>query len=246
MSSLPLSSYLTDQQILSSGQLSDGLLQQTKRQVAEIHSATSHSFAALGIPYKLRPLVCAIIAASNGLTQFKASYKTLVELLFKDDSDARSFNAKKSQVRRLVRKLREWQLESKITLCTIQGGGIESDDKGNDVFCDTEFTLVFLDAIAKALMQSPRPERMRAAVRTQLADMMRIPSFDDRHAPTAPTPEELQRRERKAAITMALKAAEKESDLHGDPLVFAERVARDIVEAARQKFTETPPIGGGV
>jgi hypothetical protein len=224
-------------------------LAELRRHVAKTHSSTSHGFALLGLPLKLRPLLSAIIAAAydekmtttapDGATVVTASYAALVELLFRS-GDGRTFEAKKSEVRRLIKALRTWQEDKKITLCVISGGGREETEKGETIYHDTEFKLVFLDAIVRALYNNPTPEKMRAAVRLEIATMMKLPPFDARWQPRGPTPEEMQKRERKAALTMALKAAEKEQDFHGDPVSFAERLAQEIVDAAREKWGETP------
>jgi hypothetical protein len=212
--------------------------------ISEIHSATSHAFAVLGLPLKLRALVAAIIAASNGETKFCASYKTLVTLLFRE-GDGRTFEAKKCEVRRLLKGLRGWQEGESVTLCTITPGGITEDDKGVEEYHDTEFELVLLDAVAKALLREPSPEKMRGAIRIEIGAMMKLPAYDNRFASSAPTPEELQRRDRKAAITKALKAAEKElekaEELRGDPIRYAEMLAQEIIKQARERFTQTPP-----
>jgi hypothetical protein len=224
---------------------SEAELKQLRRRISEVQSATSNGFACLGLPLKLRALVAAILAASCGETRFKASYKTLVELLFRE-GDGRTYQAKKSEVRRLVKGLLSWQEQTSITLCTIQGGGQTKDDEGELEYHDTEFELVFLDAIAKALAGNPLPERMRAAVRLEIASMMKLPPFDGRYTPKQPTAEETQRRNEKASITMALKACEPEADAGRDPIARAEAIARKIVEAARDKFSGTPPHQEGV
>ena len=220
-------------------------LEELKRRISEVHNATCNGFATLGLPLKLRLLVCAIIAASNGVTKFPASYQTLVKLLFRE-GDGRTYEAKKSEVRRLIKGLRGWQEKTKITLCTITQGGKTKDEKGDDEYHDTEFNLVLLDAIAKALIQEPQPGKMRATVQQEIAEMMKLPPFDGRWAVKSPTLEQMQERDEKASVTMALKACEAEEKLHGDPLAYAKRLAAKIVATAREKFAQTPPQEGVV
>ncbi len=224
---------------------SEAELKQLRRRISEVQSALSNGFACLGLPLRLRALVAAILAASWGETRFKASYKTLVELLFRE-GDGRPYQAKKSEVRRLVKGLLSWQEEKDITLCTIQGGGQTKGDDGELEYHDTEFELIFLDVVAKALAGNPPPERMRAAVRLEIASMMKLPPFDGRYTPKQPTAEETQRRNEKASITMALKACEAEADAGRDPEARAEAIARKIVEAARDRFSGIPPHQEGV
>jgi hypothetical protein len=218
-------------------------LKRLRKQVSEVQSATCNGLAAIGLPLKLRPLVCAVLAASNGETHFKASYKALVDLLFRQ-GDGRTFNAKKCEVRKLLRSLRAWQEQTKITLCTITPGGKTKDEKGRDEYHDTEFDLVFLDAVAKAMMRNPEPEKMRAAVRVEIAAMMKLPPFDNRWQVKSPTLEQMKERDEKSSVTMALKACEAEEKLNGDPVAYAEQLAAKIVAAAREKFEQTPPQSG--
>ncbi len=217
---------------------SEGELKRLRLQLSEVHSATSHGFAVLGLPLRLRPFVAAIIAASNGETKFKARYKILVSLLFRE-GDGRTYEAKKSEVRRLVKGLRSWQEQNKITLCSITGGGKKDGENGEE-YHDTEFELVFLDAIAKTLVNSPQPEKMRAAVRTQIASMMKLPSFDGRWTPKTPTPEQLQQRNQKAAITMVIKSCKTEEEIGGDPLAYFEETVRKMRAEIEKEFDETP------
>ena len=207
-------------------------LQTLRRQISEVQSATCNGLAAVGLPLKLRPLICAVLAASNGETHFKASYKVLVSLLFQQ-GDGRSFNARKCEVRKLLKALRAWQEETKRTLCTIRPGGRTKDQRGKNEYHDTEFELVFLDAVAKAMQRNPEPEKMRAAVRVEIAAMMRLPPFDSRWQIKPPTIEQMQERDKRAAVTKAVKAAAAELDLPagGDPFVFLEQVH---AEAKRQ------------
>lgn len=220
-----------------------------RQRISDVHNATCNGFATLGLPLKLRVLVALIIGASRGETKFKASYKTLVGLLFRQ-GDGRTFEAKKSEVRRLLEALRKWQEETKITLCTITQGGRTKDENGKKEYHDTEFDLIFLDAIAKAMQRNTDPDKMRAAVRMEIAAMMKIPPFDARWRVKAPTPDELQRREHKAAVSMALKAARRElersEELRGDPLRYAEQLAREIVAAARREFGGDTPYQEGI
>ncbi len=217
------------------------LLAKKRLVVSDVHNATCNAFAQIGLPLKLRAVACAIIAAANGEKSFAASYTTLVDLLFRH-GDGRTFEAKKSEVRRLLAKLHEWQEKTDINLCTIRPGGITKDERGEKEYHDTEFDLVLLDAIAKALLSlpNPTPDKMRAAVHSQVCAMMKVPAFDARWTSRAPTPEELQRRERKAAVTMACKAAGREETLHGDPYRFAVGVALEILEEARAKWGGDP------
>lgn len=220
-------------------------LRDMRRQISKIHSATCHSLASLNVPIKLRYMVCVILAAANGKPQFSASQRTLVGLLFKE-SDSRSYEAKRAEVKRMLDKLDDWQGDkNNPTIFTVRGGGKTKNTDGTWEFHDTHFSGGLLDALAEALL-SPRSEiRMREAVNIALASLIKRPSKDSRYQPKAPTPDELQQRERKAAITMALKAAEKElekaEELRGDPIRYVEALAREMVEAASRKFTETPP-----
>jgi hypothetical protein len=184
---------------------------------------------------KLRVLASTIIAASQGETRFKASYKTLVGLLFRH-GDGRAFMAKKSEVRRMMGALRRWQESTGITLCRIVQGGKSRNEKGNDEYHETEFELIILEAIAKALERNPTQDKMRAAVRIEIAEMMKLPPFDARWRAADPSVEQTQKRDRKAAITKAIRACEAEGQLHGDPVAYAEKLAAEIIAAARQKF----------
>jgi hypothetical protein len=219
-----------------------------RRLIAEIQSAMSNGFASLGLPLKLRVMVSAIIAAAHDQSKVSegksgqlivtASYGTLARLLFQA-GDGRTFMAKKAEARRLVSGLRAWQEKTKICLCTIRQGGRSRSEDGSVEYHNTEFELAFLDAIAKALLREPRPDQMRGAVRLELGTMMKLPPFDSRWCVKAPTPEEIQRRDRKAAITKALKACEKEIELGGDPLQYVEMLAREMVETARTTLAAT-------
>jgi hypothetical protein len=207
-------------------------LQKLRRQISAVQSATCNGLAAIGLPLKFRPLVCAVLAASNGETHFKASYKVLVNLLFQQ-GDGRTFNARKCEVRKLLKALRAWQEETKITLCTIRPGGRTKDEQGKDEYHDTEFELVFLDAIAKAMVRNPEPDQMRAAVRVEIAAMMKLPPFDSRWQVKPPTLEQMQQRDKKAAVTKAVKAAAAELDVPagGDPFAYLDQLH---AEAKRQ------------
>ncbi len=200
-------------------------LAQLRLQISEVQSATCNGLATIGLPLKLRPLVCAVLAASNGETHFKASYKVMVNLLFRQ-GDGRTFNARKCEVRKLLKALRAWQEATKITLCTITPGGRTKDGQGRDEYHDTEFELVFLNAIAKAMLRNPEPDRMRAAVRVEIAAMMKLPPFDSRWQVKPPTVEETQERNKKAAVTKAVKAAAAELDVPagGDPFAYLEEL----------------------
>jgi hypothetical protein len=214
-------------------------LQRLREQISEVHSATCNGLATIGVPPKLYGVVCVILAASDGRTAFQASYKKLVNLLFRQ-GDGRTFNAKKHEVRKLLKALRTWQEETKITLCTIRPGGRTKNERGRNEYHDTEFELVFLDAVAKAMMRNPEPEKMRAAVRVEIAAMMKLPPFDSRWQVKPPTLEQMQERDEKSSVTMALKACEAEERLNGDPVAYAERLAARIIAAAREKFEQTP------
>ncbi len=215
-------------------------LQKLRRQISEVQSATCNGLATIGLPPKLYGVVCVILAASDGQTAFQASYKKLVNLLFRQ-GDGRTFNAKKHEVRSLLKALRAWQEQTKITLCTIRPGGRTKNDRGRNEYHDTEFELVFLDAVAKAMMRNPEPEKMRAAVRVEIAAMMKLPPFDSRWQVKPPTLEQMQERDEKSSVTMALKACEAEERLNGDPIAYAEQLAAKIIAAAREKFEQTPP-----
>ncbi len=214
-------------------------LKKLRQTIADVHNATCNGFASLGLPLKLRPLVSTILAASNGEKTFRASYTTLVGLLFRQ-GDGRTFNAKKHEVRRLLGALRAWQETTKITLCTIRPGGRTTGENGGEEYHDTEFELVFLDALAKALLRNPAPERMRAAVRVEVAEMMKLPPFDARWQVKPPPLDKLRDQDRKAALTKAAKAVEATEKLNGDPLAYAEALAAEIVRQAREKYGETP------
>ncbi len=213
-------------------------LKKLRKTIADVHNATCNGFASLGLPLKLRPLVSTILAASNGEKTFRASYTTLVGLLFRQ-GDGRTFNAKKHEVRRLLGALRAWQETTKITLCTIRPGGRTTGENGGEEYHDTEFELVFLDALAKALLRNPEPERMRAAVRMEVAEMMKLPPFDGRWQVKPPPLDKLRDQDRKAALTKAAKAVEATEKLNGDPLAYAEALAAEIVRQAREKYGET-------
>ncbi len=212
-------------------------LKKLRKTISEVHNATSSGFAQIGLPLRLRTLVSAIIAAANGEKQFQASYTTLVRLLFRD-GDGRTFEAKKSEVRRLVKALVVWQEKTKISLCTIRPGG-RTIEKGVEEYHDTEFELVFLDALAKALLRNPAPERMRATVRMEMAAMMKLPPFDSRWQVQPPPLDKMRERNRKAALTKAAKAIEATEKLHGNPLAYAKALADEIVRQASEKYGET-------
>ena len=220
-------------------------LKKLRRNISDVHNATCNAFASLGLPLKLRALVPVILAAychdkeaaEAGSTTFKASYTTLVGLLFRQ-GDGRTFEAKKSEVRRLLDALEEWQ-EGNTTLCTIRRGGKTKDQAGRDEFHETEFDLVLLDGLAKAMMRNPEPERMRAAVRMEVAEMMKLPPFDGRWQVKPPPLDKLRDQDRKAALTKAAKAVEATEKLNGDPLAYAEALAAEIVRQAREKYGET-------
>ncbi len=213
-------------------------LKKLRKNIADVHNATCNGFATIGLPLKLRPLISTIIAASNGEKSFRASYATLVGLLFRQ-GDGRTFEAKKSEVRRLLKALVSWQEKTKISLCTIRPGGRTTGENGGEEYHDTEFELVFLDALAKALMRNPEPERMRAAVRMEVAEMMKLPPFDGRWQVKPPPLDKLRDQDRKAALTKAAKAVEATEKLNGDPLAYAEALAAEIVRQAREKYGET-------
>jgi hypothetical protein len=213
-------------------------LKELRKTISEVHNATCNGFVSIGLPLKLRPLVSTIIAAADGEKSFRASYATLVGLLFRE-GDGRTFEAKKSEVRRLLKALVSWQEKTKISLCTVRPGGRTISEKGVEEYHDTEFELVFLDALAKALLRNPAPERMRAAVRMEVAAMMKLPPFDSRWQARRPTLDELRDQARKAALTKAAKAVEATEKLHGDTLAYAEALAAEIVRQAREKYGET-------
>jgi hypothetical protein len=216
-------------------------LGEAKKLYARVHHVTSSGFAQLGLPLKLRALLCAIIAAYNGETQFKASYGTLVYILFRR-GDGRTFEAKRSEVRRLLKKLIEWQREH-VTLCTVLPGGRVKGAEGYE-YEDTKFDLVFLDALARAHEQTkehPNAERVPGAVQAALCDLMKLPAFDNRFDVKEPSLNELQKRDMRTAITKALKAAEKEETMHRDPVAYVERLAAEMIEKARQRFNAPKP-----
>ncbi len=141
-------------------------------------------------------------------------------------------------MRRLLDALEEWQ-EGNTTLCTIRRGGKTKDQNGRDEFHETEFDLVLLDGLAKAMSRNPEPERMRAAVRMEVAEMMKLPPFDGRWQVKPPPLDKLRDQDRKAALTKAAKAVEATEKLNGDPLAYAEALAAEIVRQAREKYGET-------
>lgn len=222
-----------------------------ERIICDVMNAITNGFASLDLPLKLRALVAAIIAAvlhednvstsASGQTVVRASYKTLVHLLFRD-VDGRSFPNKKAEVRRLVDKLETWQRETHITLCTIKRGDrvqIDVDAQGRPryEFLDTQFELVFLDAMAQAMLRCTNPRGMRNAVQTTLAEMMKLPptcNFVDRRTPDL---SDLQKRDIKSAITKALRAGEKEQELHGDPFALREKIKQQIDQAFDEHFS---------
>lgn len=223
-------------------------LPRLRRQIAEVHNATAHGFACIGLPVKFRWLVCVIIAAAavaeqeaaaegravfdGDVTTFRASYKTLVELMYRH-GDGRTFEAKKQEVARLLRAFKQWQERADgVTLCTVRPGGKTEGEKGVE-YHETEFDVIFLDAVAKAMARDPRPDRMRAAVRVEVAAMMKLPPFDARWQKKKPDLKEMQKRDRNAAIFKATKAALAESTMGGDPAAFVEDLARVMMEAAR-------------
>jgi len=220
-------------------------LHKLRRQISAVQSATCNGLATIGLPPELYGMVCAILAASNGQTHFKASYKVLVNLLFRR-GDGRTFNARKHKARGLLKALRAWQEKTKITLCTIRPGGRTKDQQGRNEYHDTEFELVFLDAVAKAMMRNPQPEKMRAAVRVEMAAMMKLPPFDSRWQVKPPTVEQMQERDKKAAVTKAVKAAAAELDLPagGDPFAYLEQLhaeAKRQLEMELERRANEPP-----
>lgn len=211
-------------------------IEEIKKNIAKVQRATCEAYATMGLPVRLRPLVDIIIAASNGKTVFTASYKRLVELLHRK-GDGRTFNAKKCEVRNALRALRKWQEDkNNPKLCTIKPGGKTADAEGNDEYHDTEFELVLLDALAKALARNSDPEKMRAVVRQEIFDRMRkVAPFDARWQVKTPSLDEVRERDRKAAIYKAVKAALITAvDLHGDPEEYLEAMVEVMREAARR------------
>jgi len=219
-------------------------LERLHKLISEVKSATCNGYAVIGLPLKLRPLVDAILAASQGRTHFQASQKVLVELLFQK-GDGRTYAAKKSDVRRMLNALTKWQEQTKRTLCTIRPGGRTRDEQGEDEYHDTEFDLVFLDAVAKAMMRNPQPDRMRAAVQVEISQMMKLPPFDGRWRVKPPTLQQVQERNAKAGVTKIVKAATAELDLPagGDPFAYLDRmyaVARQQLEMELERRASTP------
>ena len=222
-------------------------LERLRKQISVVQSATCNAYAVIGLPLKLRPLVDAILAASEGRTHFQASQRMLIELLFQQ-GDGRTYNAKKCEVRDLLKSLTKWQEEKNRTLCTVRTGGRTCGEQGEDKYeyHDTEFELVFLDAIAKAMMRNPQPDRMRAAVLAEISEMMKLPPIDGRWRVKPPTPQQIQERDTKAAVTKSVKAALTELDLPsgGDPFAYLELVhARAIrqLEMELERRANTVP-----
>lgn len=221
-------------------------LERLRKRISVVQSATCNAYAVIGLPLKLRPLVDAILAASEGQAHFQASQKVLVELLFRQ-GDGLTINAKKCQVRKLLNALTTWQVHTKRTLCTIRPGGRTPDKQGEDEYeyHTTEFDLVFLDAIAKAMMRNPQPDRMREAVRVEISEMMKLPPFDGRWRVKPPTAKQLQERNAKAAVTKMVKAATAELDLPagGDPIAYLDLIyakARQQVEMELERRANRP------
>lgn len=214
-----------------------------RKRISDVHNATCNGYATLGLPLKLRVLVSTILAASNGETTFKASYRTLVGLLFQQ-GDGRTLEAKKSEVRRLIVALHKWQEKTKITLCTIRQGGRTKRKNGEDEYHDTEFDLVFLDAIAKALIRNPEPEKMRAAVRLEIGEMMKLPAFDGRWRAKEPTPEELRDRHEKAAKKLLMKACHAEAAAGRNPKSYFDEQMAELKRLFEAEFSEIPPPEG--
>ncbi|HYO91651.1 MAG TPA: hypothetical protein VEQ40_08445, partial [Pyrinomonadaceae bacterium] len=221
-------------------------LERLRKQISEVQSATCNAYAVIGLPLKLRPLVDTILAASEGQTHFQASQKVLVELLFQQ-GDGRTYAAKKSDVRRMLNALTKWQEQTKRTLCTIRPGGRTRDEQGEDgyEYHDTEFDLVFIDAIAKAMMRNPQPDRMRAAVQVEISEMMKLPPFDGRWRVKPPTPQQLQERNAKAGVTKIVNAATAELDLPagGDPFAYLDRmyaIAKQQLEMEVERRASAP------
>lgn len=211
-------------------------LEELKKSIAKVHRTTCEAYATMSLPAKLRPLVSVIIAASNGRASFKASYKTLVELLYRNGG-GRRFDTKKSEVRRSLISLRKWQEDkSNPTLCTIRPGG-KTKAEGGDEYHDTEFDLVLLEPLAKAMARNLDPEKMRGVVRQEIYDHMRkVAAFDGRWKPRGPSPKQQQENNRRAAISLAMKAAEAD----GDPVAFIEKLADEMKEKARERFGDPP------
>jgi hypothetical protein len=46
------------------------------------------------------------------------------------------------------------------------------------VYHDTEFELSFLNAIARALLHDPNPERVRGVVQAEVSAMYKLPPFE--------------------------------------------------------------------
>jgi hypothetical protein len=219
-------------------------LRETKKLFSKVHHVTSSGFAQVGLPLKLRALVCAVFAASGGETRFKASYATLVYLLFRR-GDGRTFNAKKSEVRRLLKSLIAWQ-EAHITFCTVLPGGRSKGAEGYE-YEDTEFEIACLDGLAAAYEQTknhPNSERVGNAVNAALSEMMKLPPFNNRFDVKEPSLNDLQKRDEKTAITKALLAAEKAETMHSDPMAYVRQLTAKIIEQAEAKFgapKPTPP-----
>jgi hypothetical protein len=231
-------------------------LPKLRKQIAIVHQATAHGFAALGLPAKLRWIVCVIIgaaaaaeseAAQEGRTifaenvaKFRASYATLAGLMY-HNGDGRTFEAKKKEIARLLKTLIKWQVGKQKTLCTIRPGGKTTSTRG-DVYHDTEFELSFLNAIARALLHDPNPERVRSVVCAEVSAMYKLPPFDSRWQVKKPTPEEMQERDHKAALHKALKAALAESDFGGDPIAYLKALAKAAEDAATRALVKEPEI----
>jgi hypothetical protein len=223
-------------------------LRETKKLFSKVHHVTSSGFAQVGLPLKLRALVCAIFAASNGETRFKASLATLVYLLFRR-GDGRTFDAKKSEVRRALRKLVEWQ-EAHVTFCTVLPGGRVKGAEGYE-YEDTQFELACLDGLAAAYEQTkdhPNSERVGNAVNAALSEMMKLPPFNNRFDVKEPTLNDLQKRDEKTAITKALLAADKAETMHADPMAYVRQLTAKIIKEAEARFnapkSPAPDTGG--
>jgi hypothetical protein len=228
--------------------------------VAESFNATAHAFASLAVPLKLRWLVCVLFAAAavaeeeaqaegrsifnDDVAKFKASYKTLVELMYQS-SDGRSHQAKKNEIARLLKSLVAWQIESEKTICTVRVGGRKKGDAG-DVYHDSQFDLSLLNVVASSLVRTSSPSKMRGVVTDEARRSYGLPPVDNQFGNGTPNAQKLQAQDGKAAVTKAVKAALAELDLPdgGDPFVhlgalYEEMKSRLAAEIERKESGPT-------
>jgi hypothetical protein len=204
-----------------------------KRNISQIESLVCNAMAYFGLPLNLRAYIPVLLAASGGETEFDCSYAEQVPLLFKEN-DPRSTEAKKAEVARLVKALEKWQEKSHVRLVHITTGRIEYDKNGKEINCPTRFELVLLDGLAQAIYDgTPRPDQMRARVRSTLNQMFK--RVEPKTAKKPVQPDVMQERNRNLILTKVQRVIKAEIEAGGDPEAYFAALVADM----RAKFEAT-------